>query len=39
MPIGRLIDRIGHLAHRPLKILTHPANQFLVFQFSKPIHG
>jgi hypothetical protein len=29
MPIGRLIDRIGHFQHRPLEILTHPPNQFI----------
>jgi hypothetical protein len=29
VPIGRVIDRIGHLEHRPLKILTHPTNQFV----------
>ena len=39
MPIGRLIDRIGHLEHGPLKIRPHPLNQFIPVHFRKPIHG
>jgi len=39
MPIRRVIDRIGHLEHRPLKILTHPTNQFVTIHFAKAIHG
>jgi hypothetical protein len=39
MTIGRIIDRIGHLEDRPLKILPHSPNQFIPIQSIKPIHG
>ena len=39
MTIGRIIDRVGHLKHRPLEILTHAPNQFVPIQLRKPIHG
>jgi hypothetical protein len=39
MAIGRVIDRIGHLQHRLLKILPHSANQLITIQSIKPIHG
>jgi hypothetical protein len=39
MPVGGVIDRVSHLQHRRLKILTHPPNQFLTIQLAQAIHG
>jgi hypothetical protein len=39
MTLRRIIHRIGHFEHRPLKILPHSANQLIPIQLTKPIHG
>jgi hypothetical protein len=39
MTIRRIIDRIGHLSHGLLEILTHPPNQLLTINLAQAVHG
>jgi hypothetical protein len=38
VPVGRIVDRVGHLTHRLLEVFPHPPNQLLTIDGRQAVH-